>query len=116
MKKIKLLKGKYYSIYVTGGSHPALVFKKNKRRNKYYVVVFDSSKGRHRTKLKHPTSKNIKESFVQNRPYLGVKKDFGNHELLGINVNKEDKPTIEIVKRRKPKETKRYKQKNRCAF
>ena len=108
-KKI-LLRGKFYAVYTTGGSHPSLLYKKNKRRNKYFVVVFDSSNGRHRTKLKHPTSKNVAESYVQNRPLLGVKKDFGNHELQGISISKEDKPTIEIVKRKTPRLTKRYKE------
>ena len=108
-KKIFLLKGKFYSVYTTGGSHPSLLYKKNRRKNKYYVIVFDSPQGRHRTKLKHPTSNNVKESYVQNRPLLGTKKDFGNHELLGIKIHKEDKVIIEIIKRRSPKLTKKYK-------
>ena len=70
--KIVLLKGKFYSIYTTGGSHPSLLFKKNRKKNKYYVIVFDSSNGRHRTILKHATSDNVKESYVQNRPLLGT--------------------------------------------
>ncbi len=40
-KQIKLQKGKFYSIYTTGGSHPSKLYKKNKRKNKYYVIVYD---------------------------------------------------------------------------
>ena len=107
-KKQLLLRGKFYAIYTTGASHPSLLYKKNKRKNKYQVVVFDSSNGRHRTKLKHPTSPTIKESYVQNRPLVGTRKDFGNHELLGIKIHRDDKVIIQIVKRRKPKMTKNY--------
>ena len=108
-KKLKLLKGRFYSIFTTGGSHPSLLFRKNKRKNKYYIVVFDSSNGRHRTRLRYPTSKEVKESYVQNRPLLSVRKDLGNHELFGLRIHKEDKVMIEIVKHRKPRMTKNYK-------
>ena len=113
--KIKLLRGRFYSIYTTGSSHPSLIFKKNKRKNRYFAVVFDSSNGRHRTKLKHPTSPNVSESYAQNRPILGVKQDFGNHELLNIKVHKDDKPIIIMIERRPPRMTKKYK-KIRRAF
>ena len=69
-KKIRVIRGRFYSIYTTGGSHPSLVFKINRRKNKYVVVVFDSSSGRHRTELKHAISDKVDKSFVQNRPLL----------------------------------------------
>lgn len=108
--RIKIVRGKYYSIFTTGGSHPALVFKKNKKRNMYYVIVFDSSPGRHRTKLAHPTSDNVKNSYVQNRPLVVTKREFGNHEFLGLMVHKQDKPIIEIVKRREPRLSRKFKE------
>ena len=109
-KKAKLIRGKFYSIYTTGGSHPSLIFKINRRKNKYIVVVFDSSEGRHRTKLIHPISDKVEMSFVQNRPLMTTKKDFGNHELQGMSINKEDKPRIKIVKRRNPRISKKYRE------
>ncbi len=109
-KKIKLIRGRFYSIYTTGGSHPSLIFKINRRKNKYVVIVFDSSDGRHRTKLVHPISEKVKESYVQNRPLLTTKKDFGNHELQGIAIDKEDKPRIKIVKSRNPRISKKYRE------
>ena len=104
----KLLRGKIYHVYTTGGPHPSLIFKKNRRKNKYFAVVFDTSEGRHRTKLSHPTNPNVKQSFVQNRPILGRRRDFGNRELINIRVHKDDKIIIEIVKRRKPRLTSEY--------
>ena len=111
-KHFKLLKGKFYAIYTTGCSHSSLIFRKNKRKNKYYILVFDSSSGRHRTKLYHPISENVKVSYIQNRPLIVVKKEFGNHELLGLNISKDDRILLKRIKRRKPRLSRKYKQKN----
>ena len=64
--------------------------------------------GRHRTKLKHAISNKVEKSFVQNRPLLTTKNDFGNHELQGISIHKEDKPRIKLVKRKNPRFSKKY--------
>ena len=109
-KQPKLLRGKFYPIYTTGGSHPSLLYKKNHKKNQYHVVVFDSSDGRHRTKLKQPIGDGVKESYVQNRPLLTTKKDFGNHELLGLRIHSEDKKRIEFVKRRNIRISKKYRE------
>lgn len=108
-KRIRLLKGKIYHLYTVGGPHPSLIFKKNKKKNRYYAIVFDTSSGRHRTKLKYTTEPHIKQSFVQNRPVLGVRRDFGNRELVNIKINREDKIIIKIVSKRKPRLTSEYK-------
>ena len=112
-KKCKLLKGRFYFIYTTGGQHPSLIFKKNRRKNKYYAVVLGTSGGRHRTQLKHPTSPTIAQSYVQNRPLLGIRKDFGTRELMNIKIHRDDKIIIKIVEHREPKLTNEYKKKHK---
>ena len=112
-KKTELLKGKFYYIFTTGGPHPSLIFKKNKRKNKYCAVVFGTSKARHLTKLSHPTSAKVQQSFVGNRPVLGVRKDFGHHELINIGVHPNDKIIIRIIERREPRLSNEYKKKHK---
>ena len=107
--RIKLFKGRFYSNYKTGGAHPALIIKKDKKHNEYLCVVFDSTNGRHRTKLKHPISENERNSYVQNRPLISKKNDFGNHILCGLKIHKEDKMMIKVVSRRKPRYSSSFK-------
>ena len=108
-RKIRLLKGIMYSSYPNGG-HPALIFKKNRRKNKYDAVIFGTTEGKHRTKLKHPISNSVKQSVVHNRPIRGTRKDFGDKELTNLKIDRSDKTIIEVVKRRNPQETRRYKE------
>ncbi len=108
-KKIKLLRGKFYIVY-SSGSHPSLIFKKNKKKNKYDAVVFGTTEGHHRTKLRHPISPNINQSVVHNRPVRGTRKDFGDKEMIGLSIHKDDKAIINSVKRKTPLETRRYKE------
>ena len=107
-RKIKLKRGRYYASYPNGG-HPALIYKKNIKKNKYDAVVFGTTPGHHRTELNNPISRNVKKSVVHTRPIRGVRTDYGDKELEGMHVNKADKPKIEIVKRKKPLETRKYK-------
>lgn len=108
-KKIKLIKGKFYIIY-GAGTHPALIFRKNMRKNKYDAIVFGTTPGKHRTVLEVPISKNVNISIIHNKPIRGTRKDFANKEFLGAKVDKRDKPKIELVKKKKPLETRRYKE------
>lgn len=107
-KKVKLLRGKFYIVYVSG-NHPSLIFKKSRKKNRYDAVVFGTTGGHHRTALQHPISPNVKQSVIHNRPIRGTRKDFGDKELLGLSIAKVDKPLIKNIKRKKPLETKSYK-------
>ena len=109
-RKHKLYRGKFYTSYPNGG-HPALIFRKNKKKNRYDAVIFGTTEGHHRTKLSYPISPNIKQTVVHNRPMRGVRKDFSDKELLGLNINKEDKPVVSLIKRNKPLLSKKYKEK-----
>ena len=93
-----LEKGRFYSI----NKHPGLIVYKNDKKNIYIAVVTGTSQGRHKTMLSHPTESNVRQSFVNNRPFLGKRKHFGSHELVGMKIDSADRKTIEVIKRRKP--------------
>ena len=107
-RKIKLKRGRYYASYPNGG-HPALIYKKNIRKNKYDAVVFGTTPGHHRNELQYPISQNVKKSVIHTRPIRGVRSDFGDKVLEGMRINKVDKPKIKIIERKKPLETRKYK-------
>jgi len=104
--------GKFYFIHdgsKTG--HPGLIISKDDNANRYLVVRFDSDKFsdipkiqrgvRHITMLAHPTSDDVKNSYVHNRPMLCKRKDIGS-ELLNILVHDEDTTIIEKVSANAP--------------
>lgn len=107
-RKNKLLKGKFYTAYPVGG-HPSLIYKKNKKKNRYDAVVFGTTPGKHRTELNNPISPNVNKSIIHNRPIRGTRKDFGDKELVGLKIHPEDKAKLKVVKRRTPQETNNYK-------
>lgn len=111
---IKLIEvGKFYLIHdgsKTG--HPGLVVWKDDEKNRYLVIRVDSDKPgevtkeergvRHITKLKHPTSDNVVNSYVKNRPTMCKRKDIGAKELIGIQIHKEDMNLIKEISTRIP--------------
>lgn len=109
-KRIKILKGKFYTTFHTGRiGHPSLVFRLDRRKNKYWIVVFDTAGRNDRIMLKFPIEKSIKASYVHKKPVIASHGDLGDHELLDIKINKIDKPRIELIKRKQPQLTKKYK-------
>ena len=97
-----LEKGRFYIHSDGHKGHPALLYKKRDKRNEYYIVIFTSSPGRKRIKLKHSIEPvKIKVSFVHNTPSKSKRRDLGSRVLSGITINKEDKPLIESIKRKK---------------
>ena len=107
-RKNQLKRGKFYASYPNGG-HPALIFRKNKRKNRYDAIIFGTTSGHHTTFLKVPIAKNVFQSVVHTRPIRGVRIDFGDRELIGLLISKSDKAKIEVIKRKKPQYTKNYK-------
>ena len=55
----------------------------------------------------NPIQKGYKKSFVQNRPFEGTRTDFGNKELEGLQIQSEDIPLIEEIKKKESRKTKR---------
>ncbi len=102
MKQIK--RGKYYWHRDSSieGLHPSYVYKKNDKKNKYHVVCFTKSKGKHRTKLNENINPNSNaDCYVLRSPKISKRKQFGN-ELYGFKVkNVKDKATIKYISNKK---------------
>ena len=97
-----LEKGRFYIHSDGHGGHPALLYKKRDNKNEYYVVVFTSSPGPRRIRLKHSIEPiKVRISFVHNMPTKSRRRDLGSRVITGIKINKEDKPLIESIKRKK---------------
>lgn len=121
MNKKKIIEvGKFYLIHdgsKTG--HPGLVVWKDDETNRYLVIRIDSDKPnettkeergvKHITKLKHPTSKNVINSYAKNRPTMCKRKDIGAKELIGISIDSEDAELIAKISKRNPEYSRSFK-------
>ena len=97
-----LERGRFYIHSDGHGGHPALLYKKSDKKNIYFVIVFTSSPGPKRIKLKHSIEPiKVRVSFVHNTPSKSKRRDLGSRPLEDIKINKEDKPLIESIKRKK---------------
>ena len=97
-----LEKGRFYIHSDGHGGHPSLLYKKSDKKNRYYVIVFTSSDGPKRKRLKNSIQpEKIKTSYVHNSPVIAKRKDLGRKPLSGIRINKEDKAIVETIKRKK---------------
>ncbi len=95
-------KGRFYIHSDGHGGHPALVYKKKDNKNMYFIIVFTSSPGPKRKKLKHSIEPiKIKVSFVHNSPRVSTRRELGKKTMKGLKINKEDKALIEVIKRKK---------------
>ena len=112
-KKSKLIIGRFYLIY-GGIPHPSQVYMYDSKHKTYLSIKFGTTKGKHMRKI-HPIQKGYKEGFVNNRPFEGIRSDYGDREIEGMKVDEKDKAIIESIKQEKPKQTKgakkRYKDK-----
>ena len=97
-----LEKGRFYIHSDGHGGHPALLYKKRDKKNEYFVVVFTSSNGPKRIQLKHSIEPNkVKTSYVHKNPRKSKRKDLGSRSLTGLKINKEDKPLIVSIEKKK---------------
>ena len=77
--------------------------KKNDKKNKYNIVCFTSSKGKHRTKLKENInpSKVNEICYVLRNPSVVKRKAIGQ-EINGYKItNKKDKALVKFITRKK---------------
>ncbi len=107
-KKCKLETGKFYHSY-GGGRHPSYLYKKNEPLKTYTSIKFGTTERKDSVPIHSIDNKN--KSFASKRPFEGTRKDYGDHELLGLSIDDRDYPIIEKIKRRKPKLSKRAKEK-----
>ena len=95
-------KGRFYIHSDKQGGHPAYIYKKKDKKNKYYIIVFTSSPGAKRKRLKHSIQpEKVKISFVHKFPEIVKRRDLKRRAMDGIRIHKDDKPTIKIIERKK---------------
>ena len=108
-KRTRILRGKFYTTFHTGQKgHPSLIFKLNRRKNKYWIIVFDTTERSDRIRLKIPIEVGVRVSYIHKKPVIASHGDLGDHELTGLKISTRDKPIIETVKRKNPQVTKKY--------
>ena len=100
--KKHLQKGRFYVHNDRNGGHPALLYKKRDQKNLYFIVMFTSSPGRNRIKLRYSLdpSRNNK-SFVHDNPAISKRRDLGRKPLTRLKIHKEDKPLIRLIEKKK---------------
>ena len=97
-----LEKGRFYIHSDRYGGHPALLYKKRDKKNMYFIIIFTSSPGTKRTRMKQSIQPSkVKQSFVHNLPTIAKRRDIGKKPLQGIKIDKEDKPLIKVIEKKK---------------
>ena len=59
--------------------------------------------------LRHPTSEFVYKSFVNKRPFIGTRDDYGDKELLQMEIHYDDLDKISEILLKKPREGYWYK-------
>jgi len=98
--------GKFYEAF-GGGKHPAQIYECDFEHQTYKSIKTGTTKRKGMICI-HPIQKG-KRSYVKDRPFEGVRKDYGDKELLGISFDPLDMPLIEQIKTRKTRKSKRAK-------
>ena len=71
-------------------------------KNLYFILIFTSSKGPKRKRLKHSIEpKKVKVSFVHNEPKIAKRRELGGKELVGMKIHRDDKSLIKSIKSKK---------------
>ena len=99
MKKLvsikRIRKGRFYLIHdgsKTG--HPGMVYWKSDKKNIYLSLTTGTTHNKESISLRFPIDKTIKRSYVNKRPFLGRRKDYGSKEMQDMRFNKKDKKLI----------------------
>lgn len=101
MKIIKRGKFYWHKDNSIKGYHPSYLYKKNERKNKYYLLCFTSSKGKSRTKLnKNINPNSLKDCYIHNNPRISKRNNI-KKEINNYRINKADKTLINKIKKKK---------------
>ena len=106
-RKTKIEQGKFYYAY-GGKMHPAQIFEYDKKHKTFKSFKFGTTKGRHMTEI-HPLKDGSNLQFVNNRPFEGIREDYGDKELIGFVVDPRDELILTLIKSRPTQKTKRAK-------
>lgn len=95
-----LQKGRFYHRSDSKGGHPALLVKKNDRKNQYGAIIFTSSVAKRTKPLKKSIDVNQpnKKYYVHLDPFIGKRRDFGRKRLTRLRIDKMDKKLIKKIK------------------
>lgn len=100
----QILVGKYYWHRDSSKEqkHPAFVYKKNAKKNKYYHLNFTTSPGRNRRKLIKNLDNSDENCYVLNSPQISKRKSFAGEVQKEFKPRCiEDKNTLNYIKRKK---------------
>ena len=99
---IGMLKGKLYCRRCISFKGEEVEHKPSYPKKTPIHLEYELSPGPKRIKLKHSIEPvKVRVSFVHNTPSKSKRRDLGSRPLEGIKINKEDKPLIESIKRKK---------------
>lgn len=105
--RTKIEIGKFFMAY-GGVPHPAYIFEIDKKHKTIKSIKFGTTKAKHMSQI-HPLQKNNSSQFVHNRPFEGVRSDYGDKELLGLEIDPRDLEVIEKIKKKESMKSKRAK-------
>lgn len=106
----KILKGKFYRHNDSKGGHPALVYKKSDKKNKYYIVCFTKSKNKTTKQLTYNINPEIPGKVdgvtnrccvVKNPKIVRRKVIFDDSSFKKYRVHPVDKPYVKLIVERK---------------
>ncbi len=101
-----LYRGKFYKVIDSNGGHFSRLFRKNTKKNKYWIVKFTSSNGRHRIQLLHqidPNKEGVLKSYALTKPLIVTYEMFLTvNPIDKFRVHKEDKRAIKDIQKKKP--------------
>ena len=105
-RKIKIEVGCFYIAY-GGNPHPAFIYEKTKYGT-YKAIKTGTTNSKEMVEISSLEG-NCKKQYANKRPFEGTKKDFGK-KLLGLTINNDDLITINEIKKRKSKKSRRAKE------
>lgn len=105
--------GHFYNVHdgsVNG--HPAKVINVDYKNQEYIIIITEtkSNDGRN-IPLLVPTDSFVKKSFIKPNTFLSTRDDIGEKEFFDMKIDKRDLPKQEIIKKRKIKFLRHYKDK-----
>ena len=91
--------------------HPGMIYWKNDKKNLYLAITTGTSeKGDpHFLELTEPTEKGVSHSYVNKRPFLGKRRDFGSNEKKSMSFHVGDYEILIKVCKNSPRVSKRIK-------
>ena len=105
-KKNKLCIGRFYQLF-NGPAHPSKIYFYDKKHKTYLSIKFGTTKGKHMSRIQSLEKGKTNEQYVLNRPIEGVRSDYGDKQLKGLEINEMDFELVERIKLKKPQKTRK---------